>query len=178
VDGVNVRLRARERTTVRLSFRSTPTRVLVILPTIVAVEQIASRRRLHPRWVPMMAWGYLQYRLAGSYRITNGGGPPGMSQGYPEALVESGVYRWTRNPMYLGHLIFAAGLAATTRSPVAAAAFGGLVPWFRRRVRRDEQRLALLFGTPYERYTGRVPRWLPGTPAVQVAQPETTKEAP
>ena len=115
-----------------------------------------------------MAWGYLQYRFAGRYRIAHGGGPPGMSQGYPETLVDSGIYRWTRNPMYLGHLIFVAGLTLTTRSPLAAAAFSGLVPWFRRRVRRDEQRLAVLFGAPYERYTTQVPRWLPGTRSLPV----------
>ena len=70
--------------------------------------------------------------------------------------------------MYLGHLIFVAGLTLTTRSPLAAAAFSGLVPWFRRRVRRDEQRLARLFGAPYERYTELVPRWLPATSPVPV----------
>ena len=159
----------------RLSLRSTSTRVLVILPAVVAGEQLASRRRVHPRWLPVLAWGYLQYRFAGRYRIANGGGPPGMSQGYPEALVDSGIYRWTRNPMYLGHLIFVAGLTLTTRSTLAAAAFTGLVPWFRRRVRRDEQRLALLFGAPYERYTEQVPRWLPGTRSVPVSRADVSK---
>lgn len=91
-----------------------------------------------------------------------------MSQGFPDALVETGIYRWTRNPMYLGHLVFAAGLALLTRSPLAKAALAWLVPWFRRRVARDEARLADRFGRPYLDYTARVPRWLPNTRAVTV----------
>ena len=158
----------------RFSLRSTPTRVLVILPAVVVGEQLVSGRRLHPRWLPVMAWGYLQYRFAGRYRVAHGGGPPGMSQGYPEALVDSGIYRFTRNPMYLGHLIFVAGLTLTTRSPLAAAAFSGLVPWFCRRIRRDEQRLASLFGAPYERYTEQVPRWLPGTRSMPVSSADVS----
>ena len=160
----------------RLSLRSASTRVLIVLPTIVAAEQIAATRRLHPRWLPVMAWGYLQYRLAGRYRIVRAGGPPGMSQGYPDELVEAGIYRWTRNPMYLGHLIFASGLVLTTRSPVAAAALTGLVPWYRHRVERDEGRLSARFGAPYRLYTTRVPRWFPGTRAIAVVSTDQTAD--
>ena len=146
-----------------LSLRSTSTRVLVVLPSVVFAEQAAARRPLHPRWLPVLAWGYLQYRLAGSYRLPRAGGPPGMSQGFPDTLVDTGVYRWTRNPMYLGYLIFATGLTLVTRSPVAAGATAVLVPWFHRRIERDERRLIDRFGDSYLEYAARVPRWLPGT---------------
>jgi protein-S-isoprenylcysteine O-methyltransferase Ste14 len=147
----------------RRALRSTSTRVLVLLPVAVLVEQGWTGRARHPRWVPLLGWGYLQYRLAGRYRQSRAGGPPGMSQGMPDRLVFTGPYRWTRNPMYLGHLMFAAGLTFTTRSPLATGVSVALVPWFRRRVARDEDRLAARFGQAYLDYTARVPRWLPGT---------------
>ncbi|HEY7050250.1 MAG TPA: isoprenylcysteine carboxylmethyltransferase family protein [Jatrophihabitantaceae bacterium] len=147
----------------RLTLRSTSTRVLVALPAIVLAEQVVSRRRLHPKWLPVMAWGVAQYKLAGGYRLPRAGGPPGMSQGFPDTLVDNGVYACTRNPMYLGHIIFATGLTLVTRSPVAGAAAAALVPWFRRRVERDERRLVERFGAEYVEYTRRVPRWVPGT---------------
>ena len=147
----------------RPTLRSTSTRTFVALPVIVLGEQAISRRRLHPQWLPVMAWGFAQYKLAGGYRLPRAGGPPGMSQGIPGTLVDSGVYAWTRNPMYLGHMVFAAGLALVTRSPIAVAAAVSLPPWFQRRVKRDERRLAERFGEHYVEYTTRVPRWVPGT---------------
>lgn len=144
----------------RASLGSTSTRTFVALPAVVAAEQAIRRRRLHPVWSPLLAAGFLTYRLAGSYRLPRAGGPPGMSQGMPDELVTSGPYRFTRNPMYLGHLVFMSGLTLTTRSPVAAAALAGHLRWFDSRVRRDEQRLRDRFGPAYDEYCARVPRWL------------------
>jgi protein-S-isoprenylcysteine O-methyltransferase Ste14 len=88
-----------------------------------------------------------------------------MSQGMPDRLITTGPYAVTRNPMYLGHLTFLAGLAMTTRSPLAAAVAVAHVPWFSARVRRDEIRLRNKFGPAYDEYCARVPRWVPGAPA-------------
>ncbi len=148
----------------RPSLRSTSTRTFAAVPALVLVEQALARRPLHPRWVPLLAWGYLQYRLSGDYRIARAGGPPGMSQGRPDQLVTTGVYALTRNPMYMGHLVFLTGLTLVTRSPVALAVTAGLVHWFDERARTDDRRLRAMFGRPYEEYAARVPRWLPGLP--------------
>ena len=59
---------------------------------------------------PLLAWGYLQYRFVGRYRHPRAGGASGMDRP-PERIIASGPYRYTRNPMYLGHLIFLTGLA-------------------------------------------------------------------
>ncbi len=82
--------------------------------------------------------------------------------GFPDQLVTDGPYRYTRNPMYLGHLIFSVGLVLAFRSPVAAPLFLMRSVYFSLRVQRDEERLEARFGAPYRAYTARVKRWVPG----------------
>ena len=117
--------------------------------------------RISPWGLPLMAWGYLQYKLVGTYRTREGGGGPGISVP-PERIVDRGPYRWVRNPMYLGHLLYLAGLALTLRSLAGAALFLVHAVWFDLRVREDEARLGELFGDAYRDYCRRVKRWIPG----------------
>ena len=144
----------------RLSISSTSTRTFVVIPAVVMAEQLVSRRKLHLKFAPFLLWGYLQYRLSGDYRSKVAGGPSGMSQGFPEGIVTTGIYRWTRNPMYLGHMIFLGGLTLLTRSPIALAAISAVIPWYNERVKRDEERLVKKFGPVYEQYRDSVPRWV------------------
>ena len=111
--------------------------------------------------LPLLAWGYLQYRLIGNFRTREGGGGPGIAVP-PDRIVRDGPYRFVRNPMYLGHLIFFAGLAWMLVSWIALGVLVFHVFWFDRRVREDEARLAQLFGDPYRDYCRRVKRWIPG----------------
>lgn len=147
----------------RMTLRSTSLRTFVAVPLAVTAEQVLRRRRIRPAWLSVSAAGYLQYRAAGAYRLPRAGGPPGMSQGMPDRLVTDGPYALSRNPMYLGHLVFLGGLTLATRSPLALAVSASLVPWFRERARQDERRLSERFGSDFEDYCRRVPRWLPGT---------------
>lgn len=79
----------------------------------------------------------------------------------PDRLVESGPFRWTRNPMYLGFvglLVGAAlllGTAAAWLGPVVfvVAADRWYVPF-------EERRMAARFGPAYDEYRSRVPRWI------------------
>ena len=146
--------------TMRLSVSSTSTRTFGLYPAVVLAEQALSRRRLHPRWLPVLGAGYGLYRFAGSYRISRAGGPPGMSQGMPERVINTGPYAVTRNPMYLGHMVFLTGLTLLTRSPFAVALLTTVVPWFDDRAAHDERRLEKAFGEEYVAYRDRVPRWL------------------
>jgi protein-S-isoprenylcysteine O-methyltransferase Ste14 len=142
----------------------TPVRSFVLMPLAVAAFEFTRRSgtlAFDPLGLPLLAWGYLQYRLVGLYRIARGGGGPGLEVP-PERLVTSGPYRFMRNPMYLRHLIFFAGLAVTFGSYFAVALLLGHAIWFDRRVRADEARLATRFGAEYRDYMGRVRRWLPG----------------
>jgi protein-S-isoprenylcysteine O-methyltransferase Ste14 len=76
------------------------------------VEALLQQGVPHVQWwaLALLAWGYLQYRWVGTYRTRLGGGGPGVSVP-PERIVVEGPYRWVRNPMYLGHPVFLAGLA-------------------------------------------------------------------
>ena len=150
--------------TLRRWFKSTSNRTFVVYPlALVALESALQGGvpAIAPWALPLLAWGYLQYRLVGNYRSRLGGGGPGVSVP-PERIVDIGPYRYVRNPMYLGHLIFMLGLALVLRSWAGAALFAFHVVWFDRRVAADEARLEALFGAAYRDYKSRVKRWIPG----------------
>ena len=143
---------------------STSNRTFIAWPVVLfTVETLVQRDVPRIYWwgSALLAWGYLQYGLVGAFRTREGGGGPGISKP-PERIVSSGPYRWTRNPMYLGHLIFFAGIAVTLGSWIAAIVLAAHAVWFDRRVRADEGRLASLFGDSYRDYCRRVHRWIPG----------------
>jgi hypothetical protein len=143
---------------------STSNRTFIAWPvSLVALEALLQGGVPRIEWwaSPLLAWGYLQYRLTGDYRARIGGGGPGISIP-PDRIVESGPYRFVRNPMYLGHLIFFAGIAFVLRSWIALAVFSFHAFWFDRRAREDEARLMQRFGDAYRDYCRRVKRWIPG----------------
>jgi protein-S-isoprenylcysteine O-methyltransferase Ste14 len=76
-------------------------------------------------------------------------------------LVTSGVYRYTRNPMYLGMLVLLLAWATYLSAPVALV--GTVVFWLyigRFQIRPEEKALAALFGSTFTEYSSRVRRWL------------------
>src|ERR1700736_4427426 len=91
----------------------TPAQTFILCPLAVLAVELA-RHGGTLVFVPygglLLGLGYLQYRLVGRYRLRRGGGGPGL-QPPPERIVAEGPYRYVRNPMYLGHLIFMLGLA-------------------------------------------------------------------
>ena len=151
---------------VRRWLASTSNRTFIVYPVVVvAAEWIlhGGSLRVSPWAAPLLALGYLQYRLVGNYRLKHGRGGPGMSVP-PERLVTSGPYALTRNPMYMGHLIFMLGLALTFHSWVAALLLAFHLYWFNERAKEDEAQLAGLFGAEYRAYQARVRRWVPRVP--------------
>ena len=145
-------------------FSRTPVRTFVIYPVVALAWEFAiDRSEFQPNlwFAPLMVWGYLQYRLCGRYRITHGGGGPGLETP-PERLVRTGFYGYTRNPMYLGHIIFLIGLTLTLKSWLAASITIGTSIWFHTRVVGDEKKLIERLGKPYADYLNNVKRWIPG----------------
>jgi protein-S-isoprenylcysteine O-methyltransferase Ste14 len=77
------------------------------------------------------------------------------------SLVSSGVYRFTRNPMYLGVLTVLIAWAVFLSSPWAL--FGLLAFFFyidRFQIAPEEKALTRLFGTDYATYQTKVRRWI------------------
>lgn len=143
---------------------STSNRTFLVWPALLVLAEALLQRGVpvvHLWALPLLAWGYLQYKLVGVFRTREGGGGPGISNP-PERIVARGPYRWTRNPMYLGHLIFLLGIALVLGSWIAALVFAAHAFWFDRRVREDEARLEERFGAGYTEYRHRVKRWIPG----------------
>jgi protein-S-isoprenylcysteine O-methyltransferase Ste14 len=83
---------------------------------------------------------------------------------YPEsstAIVTSGIYRWTRNPMYLGFLLWLLAGSALLANPLTLAGPVAFVAYMNRfQIRPEERALAARFGSPYESYLARVRRWI------------------
>ena len=77
------------------------------------------------------------------------------------AIVASGVYAFTRNPMYLGMalLLFGIGLAASSWWFVIAAAIA-VIALTKLAIEREEAYLERKFGGEYLAYKARVRRWL------------------
>ena len=141
----------------------TPVRTFVVYPVITLLWEVGTNwNQFQPNFwfAPLMLWGYLQYRLCGRYRVRFGGGGPGLETP-PERLVSTGAYALTRNPMYLGHIIFLIGLTLTLKSWLAAIITIITAIWFHTRVVGDEKKLIQTLGQPYVNYLASVKRWIP-----------------
>jgi protein-S-isoprenylcysteine O-methyltransferase Ste14 len=77
------------------------------------------------------------------------------------SLVTSGIYRFSRNPMYLGLLLVLIGWALRLSSLPALAGPLIFLLYIRRfQIAPEEEALAARFGKAYSEYTARVRRWL------------------
>ena len=78
----------------------------------------------------------------------------------PHVVVESGLYRITRNPMYVGAITAVLGQALLYRSGAVGLYGLVLMPWFHFVVTvLEEPHLRKERGAAYEEYCRRVPRW-------------------
>jgi protein-S-isoprenylcysteine O-methyltransferase Ste14 len=77
------------------------------------------------------------------------------------ALVVRGVYRYTRNPMYLGFSMTLLAWAVFLANPLAVLWLAVFVLYITRfQIIPEERVLASLFGAEYEAYKRRVRRWV------------------
>jgi protein-S-isoprenylcysteine O-methyltransferase Ste14 len=77
------------------------------------------------------------------------------------SLVVSGIYKYTRNPMYLGFLLVLVGWAAFLSNLAALALLPAFVTYMNRfQIRPEERVLGALFPNEYPAYRANVRRWI------------------
>ena len=77
------------------------------------------------------------------------------------SLVTSGIYRRSRNPMYLGFLLMLAGWAAARANLVAFLALPGFVLYMNQfQIKPEERALMSIFGDKFKTYCSSVRRWI------------------
>ena len=83
----------------------------------------------------------------------------------PKVLVVKGLYRWVRNPMYIGVLLVILGQAIFWGSRIVFVYLIGVALLFEMFVvLYEEPVLRARFGEPYEAYRRQVHRWIPRPP--------------
>lgn len=80
----------------------------------------------------------------------------------PRRLVIRGLYRFVRNPMYIGAGLALAGAALFYESWPLLGYTGLFLFGVHLFVLYEERTLRQIFGEPYESYCGQVGRWWPG----------------
>ena len=148
---------------------------LRIPPRLVAVAVgvgMWAASSIGPRfdWPPAHHWATALIGAAGGAAITFTGAATlraarttllPMRPQRTTVLVTTGIFRWSRNPMYLGLAVALLGWAA-----FLSAAWPLLGPVLfvlyvnRFQIGPEERALAELFGAQYANYTRRVRRWL------------------
>lgn len=131
---------------------------LVSSPTARATLAIGSFRYLG---AVLIAIGVLIYLwCAWDFTFAGKGTPAPIDP--PKELVVRGLYRYVRNPMYVGVLSILLGEAVAFEASVlfeyAGLVFLGFFAWV---LIYEEPALRRKFGTSYKQYCRTVPRWIP-----------------
>lgn len=78
----------------------------------------------------------------------------------PDALITDGVFRFSRNPIYLADVLILLGISLIWGSVVGLGLTVTLALVLDRRfIQPEEARLAAAFGADFEYYRGRVRKW-------------------
>ncbi len=132
-------------TAAAVSWLGHPVDIRLAAPTYVAVAIIAAG-------FAVMTIGWWQFRQRGVLIC------PTAPTHY---LIQHGIYRWSRNPMYLGIFLMLGGLAALAGDlSFYAAAVGFLLIMDRYFCPYEEAKLEASFPGEYAAYRARVRRWI------------------
>lgn len=141
-----------------------PGTVAVFLPLFIAGDRSPATGRSLAIAFILLGLGTLIYTWCVWDFASHGRGTPAPIDA-PKRLVIRGLYRCTRNPMYLGVLTVIVGWAVffQTATLVFYAVF--VFACFHTFIRLyEEPALTRGFGNEYSAYTARVGRWLPKPP--------------
>ena len=108
-------------------------------------------------WLALVAGAGIILTALGLFRKAGTDSKPWKAS---SALVTDGVYRWTRNPMYLGMALIYAGIAIRADSVVTLLLLAPVIYVIQREViLREEAYMESRFGAAYRDYCARVRRW-------------------
>jgi protein-S-isoprenylcysteine O-methyltransferase Ste14 len=125
----------------------------------IAAAVVTQRAKpLHlPAWTRPTGWTAVCGGLALVTAAVLERGPGSLEE--PGTLVTRGLHGRSRNPMYLGFVIFQVGLAGATRSAWMLASCPASAALLHHSIRQEERRLRERFGDEYDAYTTAVPRY-------------------
>jgi protein-S-isoprenylcysteine O-methyltransferase Ste14 len=142
-----------------------PGSVGVLIPGLVLSETGGTYGLPSAAWrriglLPLAAGACIYFKCAWDFAVTGLGTPAPIDM--PRRLVVKGLYRFVRNPMYVGVAWFVVGQAILFGSSamcIYIACVWLICNLFV--VFYEEPTLRRKFGAEYEEYCRRVPRWLP-----------------
>lgn len=140
-----------------------PTLFWILISAGLAADRFLPLMRFDAPWLPW-AGGALVILGAGisaaGKRLFRRAGTNVYTFEQPDLLVTEGIYGFTRNPMYLGMVLIAAGVAlvsGTLSACLLGAAFALAVRyWY---IAYEEAEMRRRFGNRYEEYRRNVGRW-------------------
>ena len=138
-----------------------PGTVAVLVPLVLKGDRAVASGVTLGLAVCLFALGIgLYLRCVWDFAVSGGGTPAPIDA--PKRLVTNGVYRYSRNPIYIAELTLIAGWAILFTAPIIVAYGVVLFVVLSLAVRRyEEPRLARQFGDQYAAYTAETGRWLP-----------------
>jgi protein-S-isoprenylcysteine O-methyltransferase Ste14 len=141
---------------------------LVLIPRAVVYFDLGPRLELGPAryagLISLVVGVAIILRCFADF-LRRGRGTPAIYDP-PRELVVAGLYRYVRNPQYVGVVLVIVGEALLTGMAVLFGYAALMALGYHLFVRHyEEPTLGRLFGEPYGRYRQAVPRWVPRRPA-------------
>ena len=145
-----------------IAFLAVPGLVAFIVPLLIATSSV-SRQVLNPISLPVLAIGiFLLLWCVRDFYVTGRGTLAPWSP--PKHLVIVGLYRFSRNPMYIAVFIILLGWAIGFGSlPLVLYAVVVVTLFHLRVIFYEEPRLEREFGEEWIGYRADVPRWIGGS---------------
>lgn len=138
-----------------------PGTIAVLVPLLIKWDRPVAGGPTLWLGICLLALGTMLYlRCIWDFAVSGGGTPAPIDA--PKRLVTSGVYRYSRNPIYVAVLMATAGWTSLFEAPVLliyGVALFALYAFFVQR--HEEPHLAKEFGEEYTAYTASTGRWLP-----------------
>jgi len=103
--------------------------------------------------VAIICMGAALVSFGSSFRV-------GIDEENPDKLVTTGIFAYTRNPIYVSFDMFFAGQFLIHRNIIIAVAVVGFAFIIHRQIRREENFLTSHYGTEYDEYRKKVRRYL------------------